>query len=221
MKILLIILNTLMQCYSIGAAAYTNNLEKALQISFADLHNLQPLNCTPTIPSKVVALMSAYSAGVASNNSAFDRTIPAEYLMSCLLNADYDKRIAAFYYQQSPSLNFNFALNEVISLTFDGTLTCSVTFGLKWTEPRLTWNANSDLQHWNWPPKVDINPLKLWLPVYFIHNCPNTSCAIPIDSNAEIDISNDGTIDYVIMRTIQATCSLVLSFYSSFRVFAI
>lgn len=114
---------------------------------------------------------------------------------------------------QNATLNFNFALNEALSLTFEGVLTSAVTFALQWTEPRLTWNVSSDFQHWNWPTKIDINPAKLWLPVYFIHNCPDTSCSVSIDKNTEIDIQNDGTISLLIMTVIDSTCHLNLDLF--------
>lgn len=176
------------------------------QISFADLHGLQSLNCTSYIPTKVLALMKAY----ASDSSASDQTIPAEYLIKCLLNAEYDNRISAFYYMENPALDVNFALNEVMSLTFEGTLSSAVTLWFDWIEPRLTWNVTSDIAHWNWPSKVDINPAKLWLPIYFIHNCPTTSCVLPVDANTEIDITSDGGIKYYIMTVVQSTCQLNL-----------
>ena len=212
MKLLLIFLFATMHYCTLEASANKLNLEKSL-ISFADLHNLQPLNCTPSIPSKVVALMSSYSTSVASNSSEFDQIIPAEYLIKCLLNADYDSRISAFYYMQTPTLNVNFALNEIISLEFEGTLSSAVSLTFQWTEARLTWNVASDIPHWNWPSLVDINPSKLWLPVFFVHNCPTTSCAIPIDNHTEIDISNDGAIKYSIMTLIRSTCGLILDLF--------
>ena len=67
------------------------NAEKAMQISFADLYNLQPLNCTPYIPPKVITLIAAYSTSVPANNDgSFEQTILAQYLMKCLLNSDYE-----------------------------------------------------------------------------------------------------------------------------------
>ena len=55
------------------------NVEKATQISFANLYNLQPLNCTPYIPPKVISLISAYSTSIPVNNDgSFEQMIPAQ-----------------------------------------------------------------------------------------------------------------------------------------------
>ena len=190
------------------------NVQKAMTIPFVDLYNLQPLNCTSYIPPKVISLITAYSANVPANSDgSYDQMIPAQYLLKCLLNSDYEERISPFYFMQNATLNIGFGLNELLSLSFEGVLTSAITITMQWVEPRLTWNKSSDIPHWNWPTKVDISPAKIWLPVYFIHNCPDESCTIYIDNNTELDILNDGTISAMIMTVVQSTCHLKLDLF--------
>ena len=88
-----------------------------------------------------------------------------------------------------------------------------MTITMTWNERRLMWNENSDIPHWKWPTKIDISPSKLWLPVYFIHNCPTTDCVIVIDNYTEIDIFNNGSISLPVMKVIRSTCHLNLNLF--------
>ena len=198
-------------CQSVINSSYItfNNFS----IAFDDLYDISYLNCTSYIPSQVLALMTHYSRLVHANDSTYDQMIPTHFLEDCLLNSPYDKRVSALYYMQRPRFTIGFGLNQVLSLTFEGVLSSAVTLTLTWNERRLMWNESSDIPHWKWPSHADISPSKLWLPVYFVHNCPTASCAISIDNYSEIDVSNNGSISQLVMTVIKSTCHLDLTLF--------
>ena len=67
--------------------------------------------------------------------------VPTRFLYRCLqaLGADYIPFESPFGLQTNPVLTLSIALNEVVELTFDGTLGLKLTLEYWWRDPRLQW----------------------------------------------------------------------------------
>lgn len=183
--------------------------QQAMPPTIAQLNDINPLNCTPHIPNKVLEIMRNYSRA----SGAEDMLIPPKYLQHCLLDAPYDNRVSTLYMLDRPVVEFSFALNQVLSLDFSGQLVLSASINLVWYEPRLTWNLTSDVEHWTWHDMIDVMAGFIWMPTFTVLNCPLADCRLALDNSSEVDIQNDGLVVYNTSQQLTTSCHIDLSLF--------
>ena len=171
---------------------------------------LNPLNCTPYIPQAAFQIMQSYSQKLHANNQSDSNTIPYAYLINCILNSQYDKRVSPLTYSNTPQINIDFALAELIGLQFDGDLTFLANFHLNWLEPRITWSLESDIEFWNWLDVTFPISTYIWLPILRVLNCAGDQCSVIIDNSTTPMISYTGQVDIYFSNILESTCQLNL-----------
>lgn len=100
--------------YVRSASNLTKNIYSAIDQQLSD----GALNCTNSIPHNLLQMMRVHEP-------PFDSTggqMLAEYLQSCLQKNIVSMQTPPFSLTDKPRILYNIALNQVVSLGFDGTL---------------------------------------------------------------------------------------------------
>ena len=64
------------------------------------------------------------------------------------------------------NLTYTFAINELLSIEKEGTVSLMAGIYLKWYEPRFRWQQNSSLLRvfWKWSEDIDFLARNIWIP---------------------------------------------------------
>lgn len=95
-------------------------------------------NCSDYLPQGVLTAMEQYSQS--HRQQAKSLLIPDDYLVACLLNVSYTPFWRALGYSDPLRLQLSFALEQLLRLDQDGTLSLKATLEMDWNEPHLQWD---------------------------------------------------------------------------------
>lgn len=180
---------------------------------FDSLKILNLLNCTPFIPITALQMMQNYTQQMKTSNQIQSEwnTIPYAYLVDCIVNAQYDKRVSPFIYSDTNKMRVELALSELIGLDFIGDLSFFAHFHLTWTEQRLRWPLESDIEFWKWHNFTFSVASIIWLPIFRVRNCAGEKCTVRIDNSSLIfKLTNSGQVDIYFNNVLESSCELDL-----------
>ena len=105
-------------------------------------------------------------------------------------------------------IKFQFAVNNLISLTNDGSLDLMVTIYVYWSDPRIAWNES----------QIPISYTRLelsliWHPIFALANCKAKSCLVKPQRDYLVYLESDGDAFYEIAQLIKANCVLDLKLF--------
>ena len=130
-----------------------------------------------------------------------------EYLFACLsAELRTTNWTDPFSHMYNSTIEYSIALNEVLSLGFDGVLTlrardplrllllsivqsthsstlvsCAImkaSFDFMWTDPRMQWRRATDIGNWTFPDSVRYPVSDVWVPSFRLANCISDQCDI-------------------------------------------
>ena len=169
------------------------------------LFGYSSVNCTGYIPSTAYAVMQKWEATALSN---YMYSVPEGYLACCLHGITYDNDISPFAFTLNAKFQASFAMNDFVSLDFDGNLETKMTLHIEWLEPRLMWMSSvTGLNHWTWQSTVLYPAHRLWLPQFEVVNCAAEKCLIVVRNDSFLALSSSGTIDVDNSVTVRSNCS--------------
>lgn len=95
---------------------------------FKEIFDRNATNCTRYIPADILQIMRENDPSIefneySENSAIFSQMVPEEYLFACLRKEFKHKNdTSPFSFTNGNVLEYNVALNELVSLSFDGTL---------------------------------------------------------------------------------------------------
>lgn len=177
------------------------------------LYGISVLDCSEYLPLQVLEIMQEYQF---DSNSTSNISIPQRYLQDCLNKSHYNKYLAPYEFSAPSkmwSLNVGMAVSHLINLDAFEDLQLKVNVGFQWNDPRLQWNASTNLSRWKWPTKTYVPSSRLWTPEITVLTCELSSCSISIDSDTLVDISNDGTVEAHDSLLLSSNCLLDFTYF--------
>lgn len=108
-----------------------------------EVYGIGSTNCSAHLPQNVFRAIERYSKSQhqhAPQQSRNISLIPDDFLVECLLNVSYMPFWRALGYSDRLRLQLAFALEQLLELELDGTLTLKATLEMRWNEPHLQWN---------------------------------------------------------------------------------
>ena len=169
------------------------------------------LDCSQYIPNTVYQMMQQYNP-----NSLSNLMIPTQYLQNCLNSTTYNKYIGPYEFSASSTtwtLSVGMAVSQLVSLDTVEDLQLKVDVNFQWNDPRLQWNAFTNLSVWQWPTKTYLPSSRLWMPEITVLTCELESCSLMINPDTFVDISNDGTVDAHESLLLTSSCLLDFTYF--------
>lgn len=179
---------------------------KNITIKDQIIYNIQKMNCDQSLPEPVKASLNL------SDENYLQQYIPEHYLKSCILKG-YDSEKEPYLYAPKAMrkmFTYTFAMNELLSIGKEGTITMTARIYLKWIDPRFRWESNSSFKGWSWPLSFQHIARHIWVPKLVVKNCQRQSCPIDVDNQTYAAISSDGSISVSYSDYIQASCDVNL-----------
>ena len=170
------------------------------------LYGISKLDCDKYLPNETRNLMN--SSTITDKNLE----VPEIYLHKCLLDgydADEDP-----YKLVPKSVTFNvtytFAMNELLSIENEGTISMTARLFLRWFDPRFRWINKSSIKHWKWPTSIEILAHKIWIPKLAVQNCQKQNCPVQIYNRTIANIADRGRVWIAYSDLVQASCDVKL-----------
>ena len=170
------------------------------------LYGIQKLDCDKFLPKETINIMNS------STLTDQNLEVPEIYLHKCLLNS-YDADINP--YKLVPKsvamyMNYTFAINELLTIENEGTISMTARVFLRWFDPRFRWTIESSIIPWKWPTSIEMLAHKIWIPKLSVQNCQKQNCPIQIYNRTIAYIADKGRVWIAYSDLVQASCDIKL-----------